>query len=276
MARLFNGKALYQPKGKAGEYAKWACNFYNGCSNGCEYCYCKQGVLAHVMGGSQPTLKKCFKDEKDALNTFIDEVASLDAQQQESIERYGILFTFTSDPCLSETYALNLMAIQRLTQIYPALILTKCTEWIDTTMGQQVIEHNTMRKHNLAVGFTLTGHDELEPNAATNAERIAAMKRLHDMGITTWASIEPIIDLESSMEMIRQTCEFCDHYKIGILKGKKYDYMQLRSFAAYVAINACRPIYFKDSFLAAAKVDRQELMKQYRRCVDADYSIFHK
>lgn len=27
--KTFNGKALYQPKGKAGEYAKWACDFYS-------------------------------------------------------------------------------------------------------------------------------------------------------------------------------------------------------------------------------------------------------
>ncbi|KAA6320448.1 hypothetical protein EZS27_029784 [termite gut metagenome] len=35
----FNGKAIYNPSGKAGEYSYWACNFYNGCSNGCTYCY---------------------------------------------------------------------------------------------------------------------------------------------------------------------------------------------------------------------------------------------
>ena len=33
----FNGKAIYNPSGKAGEYSTWACNFYVGCSNMCEY-----------------------------------------------------------------------------------------------------------------------------------------------------------------------------------------------------------------------------------------------
>ena len=28
----FNGKAIYQPKVKVAEYAKWACNFYVGYS----------------------------------------------------------------------------------------------------------------------------------------------------------------------------------------------------------------------------------------------------
>ncbi len=59
----FKGKAIYNPSGKAGEYSYWACNFYVGCSNGCEYCYCKKGILSGVMGQDKPQLKKCFKDE---------------------------------------------------------------------------------------------------------------------------------------------------------------------------------------------------------------------
>ncbi len=47
ITKRFNGKALYQPSGKAAEYSAWACNFYTGCSNDCEYCYCKRGVLSH-------------------------------------------------------------------------------------------------------------------------------------------------------------------------------------------------------------------------------------
>lgn len=30
-----NGKAIYQPAGKAGEYGTWGCNFYVGCLNDC-------------------------------------------------------------------------------------------------------------------------------------------------------------------------------------------------------------------------------------------------
>lgn len=40
-------KAIYQPKGAAREYSAWACNLYNGCSNQCDYCYCKRGVLSY-------------------------------------------------------------------------------------------------------------------------------------------------------------------------------------------------------------------------------------
>ncbi len=30
---------IYQPAGRAREYADWACNLYRGCSHGCIYCY---------------------------------------------------------------------------------------------------------------------------------------------------------------------------------------------------------------------------------------------
>ena len=91
----FNGKAIYNPKGKAGEYAPWACNFYTGCSNDCEYCYCKRGVMSHVWD-NKPHLKKCFKDERKALEIFEKElVANLEALRSSSI-----FFTFTSDPLL--------------------------------------------------------------------------------------------------------------------------------------------------------------------------------
>lgn len=40
----YKGKATYNPSDKAGEYAKWACNFYVGCANGYTYCYLKKGV----------------------------------------------------------------------------------------------------------------------------------------------------------------------------------------------------------------------------------------
>ena len=32
-------KIIYEPKGKALEYAPLACNLYKGCPHGCRYCY---------------------------------------------------------------------------------------------------------------------------------------------------------------------------------------------------------------------------------------------
>jgi DNA repair photolyase len=54
-----------------------------------------------------------------------------------------------------------------------------------------------------------------EPLAALPAQRIQALKEAHSRGITTWVSLEPVIDPEQSLELIRQTKDFVDEYKIG-------------------------------------------------------------
>ena len=82
----FKGKAIYQPSGKAEEYARWACNFYVGCSNGCEYCYCKKGILAGAMGQDKPQLKKCFKDDNHAITIFIAELI----ENLYELQKYGL------------------------------------------------------------------------------------------------------------------------------------------------------------------------------------------
>lgn len=63
----FNGKAIYNPSGAAGEYSYWACNFFKGCSNMCEYCYLKKGIWVKTLGGDKPELKACLKRQKPKL-----------------------------------------------------------------------------------------------------------------------------------------------------------------------------------------------------------------
>ena len=205
------------PKGKAGEYAKYACNFYVGCSNDCDYCYCKRGVLGHSMGKPQATLKKCFKNEEHAFEVFAKE---LDKNIVE-LQRHGLFFTFTSDPMIEECRELTIDAISFAVKSgVPCQILTKRGDFIQK-LPIWWLSKNSYAKRFIAFGFTLTGHDELERGASTNAERIECMRNLHNAGFKTFASIEPIIDLESSYKMIKQTLGFCDLYKIGLMSGKR-------------------------------------------------------
>ncbi len=272
------GKAIYTPTGKAGEYAKYACNFYTGCSNGCTYCYLKKGISAKVLGGDKPTLKKCFRDGVHAISVYFDELFDKATDQPKAdIEKHGIFFTFTSDPCLPETAPLNFAVInQTLALGVPVKILTKCTAWIDTEQGAGLLA-NPMAKYRLAVGFTLTGRDDMEPNAAPNAERIKAMKRIHDMGILTFASVEPIIDIEASLQCILDTLGFCDLYKIGLMSGKRdYDKDELLSFIDGVDAliwDAGAKVYWKDSI---RKFVGEEYCLLTHAGVNSDYNIFQR
>jgi DNA repair photolyase len=272
----FKGKAIYNPSGKAGEYAEWACNFYVGCSNGCTYCYCKKGVLASTMGGDKPTLKKFFKSEERALDIFRKELL----QNMDEVKEYGVFFSFTTDPMLPETIRLTFNAINSLVvNNVPVKVLTKRADWVDEFLGSNgpiVCDGKAIKIHKIAFGFTLTGHDELEPNASTNAERIDAMNKLHDAGFKTFASIEPIIDLNSSLEMIKQTVGFCNLYKIGLESGKKYNRQELCDFVEMVNVLSLSfgfKVYWKDSLLKQAGIDRSWLLKN---CVGREYNMFNQ
>ena len=275
----FNGKAIYNPKGKAGEYAPWACNFYTGCSNDCEYCYCKRGFLSHVWD-DVPHLKKCFKDERKALEIFEKElVANLEA-----LKATSLFFTFSSDPFLpgvkSTYWAAAACALSHGVRVQ---FLTKRADFVN----DHFLIRNAIWKTHLAFGFTLTGSDDKEPGASTNQERIEAMKILHDRGFKTFASIEPIVDFDKSFDMIMSTIGFCDLYKIGLMSGVKKDYYdpkKAREFYMDVALKAYQipmiKIYWKWSFYEYAR-NNFKLPDTFFYCVpddihfvESDYDIF--
>ena len=237
-----HGKAIYQPKGKAAEYSPWASNIYNGCSNRCLYCIHNHGITSHVLGGDTVRLKKSLIDENTAYQIFSVELAKW---KNRIIADGGLHFTFVSDPCLPETIDLTWRCINlALSQDVPVQVLTKRADWLGHPAVQQALAY----KHLIRVGFSLTGCDDLEPGASPNLDRIRAMRVLHNAGITTWASIEPIIDPEKSFEMVQQSLDCCNHYKVGVMSGKKdYTPQMIRDFVeAVVALNP-RSVYWKES-----------------------------
>ena len=282
----FNGKAIYNPSGKAREYSYWACNFYVGCSNGCEYCYCKKGVLASTMGGNKPTLKKCFKNESHALEVFEKELKA----NLPELKKHGLFFSFTTDPLLSETERLTWSAVMMCNDNdIPVKVLTKNAEWVsgyvdfinNSNSGNEALEWRRL----IAFGFTLTGHDELEQGASTNAERIEAMKRLYCAGFKTFASIEPVVDFDSSRRIIRETLGYCHLYKIGTMPGKTYSRKETIRFIANAGADFAlfqlhcgfeAKLYFKDSILKHAKINREQLsdLVKPRFLVGRDYNMF--
>lgn len=235
------------------------------------------------MGGDRPTLKKCFEDDDDAFKAFLQELN----RNVDELRNYGIFFSFTTDPMLPETKDLTIDSSFNATlSDVPVKILTKRVDWVDDFISDfNKLEYSLFsvmypsdpvksRKHLWAFGFTLTGHDELEKEASTNEARSEAMIKLHKSGFKTFASIEPIIDFQRSLEMIVRVLGRCDLYKIGLMSGKKYDKLEVRRFIDSV-ISITRPInvrvYFKDSILKCAEINRESLPVN---CVNRDYSIF--
>ena len=244
-----DGKAIYSAKGPAAEYGKVGCNFYIGCPLSCEYCYNKRGFTAKVLGGNEVTLKKCLKDEDNAIEIFFNEMR----KHLDYLRENGVFFSFTTDPLIPETIDLTISAMDLC--IYndiPVKLLTKNADFISYDRMKLFLNSDHMKKL-VSFGFTLTGRDDMEPNASTNQERIETMRTLHTRGCKTWASIEPVIDWESSRKVVEASLDCCDHYKIGLRSGVGRDYYNIGESAS--ALNdlvlmideSSRTVYLKNS-----------------------------
>lgn len=245
-------KILSRPKGNAEEYGRWSVNPYIGCSHGCLYCYLKKGPSGAYLGQNAPVLKKGVVNDEHAFHLAMAEIIE---HREEIVKDGGLFMTFTSDPFQRETRTLFLnIATTSSRQGIPVTILTKCgadcvgrkfANGYSDSLGYKLeYDLQCLAYGQIAVGWTLTGHDELEPNASPNSERINAMKKFAETirnvkmresinsSITPnqlfgsevvidphiWASIEPVIDFPSSLDMIYQALNAgCQHFKIGLL-----------------------------------------------------------
>ena len=325
-------KILSRPKGNAEEYGKWSVNPYKGCSHGCLYCYLKKGAWANGLGGDTAQMKTGVVSDEHAYHLAMAEIIE---HREEIIRDGGLFMTFTSDPCAAETrYLFFRIASQAIQQNIPVTMLTKNADFFQyptiidmfndskrlKSLPDSKLEQNMLSaavfgawlgnhprvKSLVAFGWTLTGRDELEPNASPNAERIATMKCMSDEGYLTWASIEPVIDFKSSLEMICQALEAgCKHFKIGLLTDRTrvvrkpfsfgdyhfgaYDLAECCSFTGYVMelTQGRATVYWKQSFYDFLQgpdkktphpihgMTAYEFLHQWSHSVDKDWSMFN-
>ena len=258
-----NGRAIYTTKGAAREYGRVGCNFYTGCPHECQYCYLKRGAPSKQLGGNVVQLKKCFKDEDDALEVFCKEVR----KHIDVLRRTGVFFSFTTDPMIPETRWMTMAAIKEAVKLYiPVYVLTKDATFLYEENLMDELDMMITRCHLIHFGFTLTGRDDMEPNASSNLERIKAMKILKKYHFPTWASIEPVIDWQHANMVVEMSLDCCDHYKIGLRSGVKKDYYNLPQSALCLddltkTITAAgRTVYLKES-----------ARKLLRRCCQEEY-----
>lgn len=245
------GKLIYQPQGPAGEYAKWAVNLHNGCTHGCTYCYNRRGFMSHAFGTepklAAPIIKQAEKiydregyvrpgTEEALMRNFelnaVDDVIRADIKKigaDRLRKDGGVFFSFKCDPLEESNMLHTVLAVRWFRFNYiPVTLLTKSVGWLEDANWDSMLRDY---KDGLTIGFTLTGMDEMEPNAPTNAERIEAMKTL--LGINTFVSLEPVISFDASMEMIRLSLPYTYEYRIGLqspYKKDRYDIEELKKF----------------------------------------------
>lgn len=200
---------IYSPKGKAREYSPYACNIYMGCNHGCKYCY--------APGISRKT-KEQFKSINQRRNYLRD--FENDCKRMYNLQSQ-VLFCFMTDPYnkLEETERITRESLKIALQYkLPISILTK---------SKTVLRDMDVIKQfgsNIAIGMTLTFDNrkdslEWEPAASEPEERITVLKTLHDEGVKTWASFEPVIIPEQSLAMMGNVIDYVDLFKVGKLNN---------------------------------------------------------
>jgi len=196
---------IYQPKGRAREYAALACNVYSGCDHKCIYCY-------------GPSVRRMSPDqfgESSRRSSFLRKLEREAAKYEAAGVRGQVHLCFTCDPYqhLDEKEQVTRRAIEILHRHgLNVAILTKG--------GSRALRDLDLFVDGDAFASTLTLLDpdrslEWEPNAALPQDRIDTIRAFHDAGVPTWVSLEPVIDPDASLEIIQQTHEFVDVFKVG-------------------------------------------------------------
>ncbi len=202
-------KAIYEPTGKAREFGDLACNLYLGCSHGCDYCYAP-GILRmnrEEFSNPVPRHKILEQLKKDA--------------KKHKGSRIPIFLSFTSDPYQPIENSITRAAINILYSNGCAInVLTK--GGMRATSDFDILAANP----DSWFGTTLTYWNEAksknhEPNAASPKDRICAIKEAKRAGIKTWVSMEPITSGEEAFELLYQSFEFVDLFKIGKMNHRK-------------------------------------------------------
>lgn len=192
---------IYEPKGKAREYSPLALNVYSGgCDHRCEYCYCS-GVMRGAWG-TTPRARNLVGLAKEAAG----------ASRQ-------ILLSFIGDPyCAAEK------THRKTREALAVLRSAGCSVAILTKGGRRCLDDlplfSAWPGGRIKVGATLTFNSSAlsrkwEPGAADPGDRVGALAELHQAGVKTWASIEPVIIASESLAIIEASLSYVDAYKVG-------------------------------------------------------------
>lgn len=231
MRTIFNMKgrtmtAIYEPKGRAAEYAALAINQYIGCEHRCRYCYAT--TLAQRLG-VEPGQVRARPGVIESLKKQAAKLAG---------DKRRVLLSFLSDP---------------YPPIEDELFLTREVMGIlsNHRIGFQILTKAAQRatedfdlytaRDMFAVTLTFPDHKrsyEWEPMANSPFERIDALRMAHEFGIHAWASIEPVIDPAASLEVMEMAVPFVDLFKIGKLNHQSSE-TDWRAFGI-AAVELCR------------------------------------
>jgi len=241
--------AIYEPQGAAREYSPLALNYVRGCDHGCVYCYVPKMMKRFDSGYVHSNV---YMKEQDKLKKEIE----LSCKKFKNSERQ-VFLSFTTDPYShfnNETKFTRWVLLKLLEYNIPVSILSKG--------GYNVLQDLDVILQfgeNIQVGGSLTftsNEDTLkwEKNSSMPYQRFDALKQLYEAGVKTWASMEPVIYPEQSLEIMDITKDYVDSYKIGKLNHfpkheSKFDWSRFLVDAVSIMRKNNKQFYIKKDLL---------------------------
>ena len=193
------------------EYGDYTINFVQGCAHGCKYpCY---AFALKKRFGQIKTYDEWLKPYlvSNTLELLDKEIPRL----KDKIK--SVQLCFTTDPFMYGYPQIEDMSIKAIKKLNKAGI--KCVVLTKGVLPEALAKCSKKNEY----GITLVSLDEnyrgrIEPGAAPIAERLEALRKLHDLGCKTWVSMEPyptpnIID--QSLQEILEEISFVDKIIFG-------------------------------------------------------------
>lgn len=200
---------IYEPKGRAREYAALALNVYRGCEHICRYCYAPDALFTTRTNFATAYPRPNFTEQLER------EIAS------RPIPEDKVLLCFSCDPYTPLD--------DKLQHTRRALLLLREYFWsfdVLTKGGYRSARDMDLFGRGDSYGTTLTCLNPedtayYEPGAASTRERLDTLIAFHNKGISTWVSMEPVLDPEQALDLINFSAPYVDLFKVGKLNWQK-------------------------------------------------------
>jgi DNA repair photolyase len=184
------------------EYASLGLTLYNDCSHQCTYCYNGRSSESY----SEPRREAALSN----IEADLRQLAYDNNRERVHLSFRGDPYDLGRQDC---SYTRKVLALFKKYH-HPFQILTKGGSCA-------FLDFDLYGKED-RFGVTLTfdnDHDsrKWEPGAALPADRIDALRIAHEAGISTWVSLEPVIDPSQTLHLIDLTHEYVDFYWVGKL-----------------------------------------------------------
>ena len=204
-------RVIYEPKGRAREYAELAVNTYLTCDHQCKYCFAPS--VSHMKREDYHAVVQMRQAR------FANDFAADCQDMLRNRDTRRVHMNFLSDP-------------------YPAIeatnhITRSCIEIAKTygvrcnvlTKGKYHVvrpDFDLFKAADVHFGVTCCfaeekSRAEWEPNASSLDERCRLLVEAHNMGIYTWVSMEPVIYPDQALRFFDALYPWVNLWKVGKL-----------------------------------------------------------